>query len=367
MKVLSYEYPLYWVTLFVYLGCFFGESVPAHGKQTEKTQEQAEPFIRKARKPYLTWRISLRVDNDAFLSQTDRGYTQGLQLKFACSFWGLADAMTKGLFGNGSTQYLSSAFAILAPGQNIYTPEEHHEPTVILDDRPYAGWLYFGIEYEVQHEDWTFTAQVLLGWTGPPSLAAPVQTGFHRILKSTGGDAIDVEGWGNQLPFEFIVQTSFNYLHELAAFGRVNSGSEEHRRLDFFINPKIDLGTALTRFAVGFITRFGFITKRFFSNTELTRKTQRKWNVPTGDLYIYMRSHAIFAFHNTFVTGSLWGQSHGVPLQHFVFEGEFGVHMRFGVMFFRFGGVYRSREGVYQNASPLGHRFLRGTLGVEGW
>lgn len=330
------------------------------------SQSKSNTFVRKARKPLLNWRVSLRIDNDAFLSQTDRGYTQGLQLKVTWSKWILPELLTKALFGPENVKYLTSACGLLLPGHNIYTPEDHHEPSVILDDRPYAGWLYFGMEYEVRHEDWYFTVQVLLGWVGPPALAAPIQTGFHRFIQILGAEAIDVEGWGNQLPFEFIVQTSFDYFHELAAFGRIDSGAEEHRRLDFFINPKVELGTALTRIALGLVARLGFITKRFASNTSLTKHTKRRWDLPSGDLYIYMRTHVIFAFHNTFITGSLWGQSHGVPLQHFVFEGEFGVYMRFGAFFLRFGGVYRSREGVYINAPPVGHRFLRLLVGAEG-
>ena len=51
-------------------------------------------------------------------------------------------------------------------GQSIFTPEDITNPNLIVNDRPYAGWLYFGIGLIKRHKSgsiWVF--EVYWSWT----------------------------------------------------------------------------------------------------------------------------------------------------------------------------------------------------------
>lgn len=88
-------------------------------------------------------------------------------------------------------------------GQSVYTPGDDLRTDRILDDRPYAGWLYGGFALinerrrEPQGVDTLDTFEVNLGIVGPGAGGRVVQNRWHNLL------AVDeAKGWSNQLPNE---------------------------------------------------------------------------------------------------------------------------------------------------------------------
>jgi len=90
-------------------------------------------------------------ENDLFgipfaRNNTDRHHTQGLKFTWLARDDDLpqwarqvsADLPQLGL--SATAQNLGYVF-----GQNMYTPEDLHASALIIDDRPYAGWLYGGV------------------------------------------------------------------------------------------------------------------------------------------------------------------------------------------------------------------------------
>ena len=71
-------------------------------------------------------------------------------------------------------------------GQSIFTPEDITNPNLIVNDRPYAGWLYFGIGLIKRHKSgsvWVFdTLELDLGIVGPQAYAQNVQTWWHKNI-----------------------------------------------------------------------------------------------------------------------------------------------------------------------------------------
>jgi lipid A 3-O-deacylase len=81
-------------------------------------------------------------------------------------------------------------------GQRIYTPRrDAAEP--IPGERPYAGWLYGAWERVEASRRTRWRLRIEAGVTGPPSLAEPVQSAFHRLA----GYQKQL-GWAHQLGFE---------------------------------------------------------------------------------------------------------------------------------------------------------------------
>src|SRR5205823_10726214 len=80
-------------------------------------------------------------------------------------------------------------------GQSMFTPSDTHRPEPLLNDRPYAGWLYTGLIVQRRGlgtgEFLTLeNFQVDLGVIGPDALADNVQSWYHHHLPP---------GWKNQL------------------------------------------------------------------------------------------------------------------------------------------------------------------------
>src|SRR5213593_2452313 len=88
--------------------------------------------------------LALNVENDGILG-TDRHYTAGMHL----TYWSADNAMPRWL--RRFSDWLPAVglhpaahkFGLEA-GQEIFTPESLQTSELVVDDRPYAGWLYLG-------------------------------------------------------------------------------------------------------------------------------------------------------------------------------------------------------------------------------
>ncbi|HEX6369109.1 MAG TPA: lipid A deacylase LpxR family protein [Longimicrobium sp.] len=98
-------------------------------------------------------------------------------------------------------------------GQRIYTPRRD-APEPVPGERPYAGWLYGAWERVTTSARTRSRLRVEAGVTGPPSLAEPVQSAFHRIAGYQ-----EQIGWEHQLGFEPGVIVSWGRESRLLAVG----------------------------------------------------------------------------------------------------------------------------------------------------
>lgn len=144
-----------------------------------------------------TWNVLW--ENDAFTpGHDDRHYTNGFRLSYITGR-DRAPRWTKGLsapffLGEGS---LRSSFAL---GQNLYTPEGILEPLPVLDDRPYAGWLYGSISVLTDDGRMLDAFELRLGIVGPHAYGKEVQRWMHRQFHTPAP-----RGWDHQLADEFAV------------------------------------------------------------------------------------------------------------------------------------------------------------------
>lgn len=137
--------------------------------------------------------VTLAWENDAFAS-TDRHYTNGvriaLQLEAPAS---LAAWAARG----GRTCDWGVTF-----GQQMFTPEDISAEAPIVDDRPYAGWLYAGIVLRLRGGGaWDDpdgrpvldTFELDVGVLGAWSLAEATQRAVHDLT-----DGEEPAGWKHQ-------------------------------------------------------------------------------------------------------------------------------------------------------------------------
>jgi hypothetical protein len=141
--------------------------------------------------------------SDPLGTHQDRHYTHGTKLTWLASgddlprlTRALGKIPTRGM--NGASGNAGFTF-----GQSMFTPENILNPAPILNDRPYAGWLYAGLLFErrATHSDHLATMESFeldLGIVGHGSLADEAQKFIHSVRFPE-----DVpQGWNNQLKDE---------------------------------------------------------------------------------------------------------------------------------------------------------------------
>ncbi len=97
-------------------------------------------------------------------------------------------------------------------GQKIYTPTDIKMPSEFYEayDRPYAGWLYFGMEEEIKYFDKSSLKYgIIVGLTGENSYAEEAQNSVHKII-----GASLAEGWSTQIGTMLGVQLNIDYERE---------------------------------------------------------------------------------------------------------------------------------------------------------
>lgn len=137
----------------------------------------------------------------------DRHYTNGIQLSYANG--PLDDASIL----NAPIRWLrDSTFLFNRPsletedrlqwimlGQSIFTPEDHRTSDPSLNDRPYAGWLYTGLDFIQDSDGRQLTSLEFLGGiVGSWALGRQVQNGVHSLFNIRLA-----RGWDHQLSNEF--------------------------------------------------------------------------------------------------------------------------------------------------------------------
>lgn len=194
--------------------------------------------------------LDIQIENDALGSGDDGSYTGGFQLSYLqpdkrLTWLESAALATNLITGEGRTA-VHYTF-----GQTVFTPNDEDTAELIEDDRPYAGWLYFGagIASIVERSPDLRVLEGLelrLGVVGPSSLAESAQNEFHGLI---GAD--DTRGWNNQLKDEPGVVLT--WVRKWEHLGRFKNGME------YSWSPHVELalGNIYTYGSGGMMFRFG--------------------------------------------------------------------------------------------------------------
>lgn len=288
-----------------------------------------------------TWIV--RLDNDYFAfwrpvkERPDHDYTQGFSLTALRPF---KSRISKLLPDCDACRSWGTA----AISQEIYTPEVDAR-TPQPGQRPYAGWLAAGFGVARLGPGYTAGARIVLGVTGPPSLAEAVQVGAHRLLGYR-----EPLGWASQLPTELGVYAEY----ELSK--RIMSGSAGPVTFQL-------IGGGAAR--VGTVYVDGRASARFTAGLHPATESRTVPGSMVGgnSLFVWVAGHLDGVARNEFLQGTAFRSSTGIPIQHGVQEIELGLSARLGEVLLAGTYVRRGREYLAQTTP---HAYVRFTVALMG-
>ncbi len=227
-------------------------------------------------------------------------------------------------------------------GQNMFTPEDISREDLIREDRPYAGWLYFGVqliaprqlEPDVRQVE---TMEVNIGMVGPASLAGKTQRLIHKWIASPRPN-----GWDHQLRNE--PGLMLTYTRQWQFFGQTKSSLLERD-----VSPHIvgAIGNVYTYGGGGLLLRIGkglrndggpeTVRPSFPGFAYFAPNGRRSWYAFTG---LEVRGMV----RNIFLDGNTFTDSHRVAKKPLVLDLQVGLAFTVGRARIAFANVFRSKE-----------------------
>ncbi|MDH3219003.1 MAG: lipid A deacylase LpxR family protein [Gammaproteobacteria bacterium] len=303
---------------------------------------------------------SIQLENDLWGSNEDRFYTHGWQFSYASPEKppGYLEAISDAIpfYAKGETGY--HGFNL---GQTIFTPEDITTPSLQVDDRPYAGWLYLetfiGHRYFDRVDREKINGFILtIGIVGPASLAEGTQKLVHDLV-----DGDDPAGWDNQLENELGINGSFiQKWRHIFDF-------DERLQTEVSMHGGLTLGNVYTYAAAGIMARWGrhlkddigppSISPGFPGLPAFNPNRRANW-------YFFAAVEVRAVARNIFLDGNSNVDSHSVEKKKLVSDLQIGVAIHYGDARVSFGQTLRSREFEGQS-EPSQYGLINFTYFVE--
>ena len=258
--------------------------------------------------------FTVTLENDVFVGK-DTGYTNGFALSWAqAGFTEFSpDNLPRWLHYLGKDLYISTmpgkqravSYTI---GQLMQAPSDLTIPTLIENEAPYAGLLFWSANLHAFDERVADRLSLTLGVVGPLSGAEQTQKWVHDV---TGAD--EPKGWDNQIENEPVFQVSAERLLRLAKFH-----TDKTVGMDVIGIGNGAVGTIESYLAVGIGARLGRGLDRSFPTASFLpgRQVNPLAGSVTGGWYVFANVQGRFVANDIGINGNTFKDSHSVPLEH---------------------------------------------------
>jgi hypothetical protein len=316
----------------------------------------AEAHEKDQRKYYDTFTIYW--ENDAF-GGTDRDYTNGFKMTWSTPF---EIDKTKSHLPDWSYYFInklpfvsdpetSRAFS-LSIGQDTYTPEDVLRADLIVDDRPYAGYIYYATGFHNKTSNRKNSWEFQFGVVGPLSLAEENQNWSHDLIGSKRS-----EGWDNQLDNEI----TFEAIYE-SQWILFNSAISQSYNFDLIPHLGFRTGSITSYLNTGVEVRFGLNLPSNFGSCPIRAgcATNSAFNVvrPTHasgfrgwHLFTSIDTRAVF--HDIFLDGNNFRDSHSVDKEIWVTDFMTGIVFEFPHTIVAYSYIYRTKQFKNQDDEQI--------------
>ncbi len=283
-------------------------------------------------------RFNFYFENDVF-GNTDSAYSDGSRLSLLMyrvdgdKEW-LNIPFTEGLE--------RSHFISFSLTQQMFTPKDLDQSTLIEDDRPYAGWLYGEIGLHQSSQVHLDSLSLQVGVVGPASGMEQLQEFVH---KNIGSDI--AQGWDNQIKNELGIE--LNYQHKWRFVPKAILGVESS------VIPYVggEFGNIAIKANSGMLVRFGWNVPQDFGSSTIDEggengipvrrdclvKTARPWS-----FNFYLAGGVTAVARDLFLDGNTFQESHSVDKNSIKAYGSFGFSGRYKNFNFDYIRTYHTRQ-----------------------
>lgn len=288
---------------------------------------------------------SIQLENDVFARSGDRYYTHGTQVSYLSrvspDHWFLDIASANPLYQRGEVVNAVNHTV----GQKIFTPDDTEATSVVEDDRPYAGYLYYTISAlsriaRSEHFDHGNMFGFTVGMIGPSAMAEQMQRSYHDFT------AIDTPaGWDNQLHDELALGFSYSRIWSIVL--------PVTQYFEFGVSPHITgvVGNVYTYAAGGVMFRFGTHLRGDLSPPNISPgfpgvsffDLNEKYN-----WYLFAGHESRVVARNIFLDGNTFGDSHSVEKELLVGDYQFGVAVHVDKLRLAISNMIRTKEFTTQ-------------------
>lgn len=266
--------------------------------------------------------ISVQLENDSFSDYSDSNYTHGFELSLLRAEtppeWLSTVAGWVPFYESIGTFHLVN----YSLGQKVFTPGDKQATVVVVDDRPYAGYLFASaaVLAPISHGesyDGGNMLEVQLGVVGPSALGEATQNSTHDLLGY--GSA---QGWDNQLHDELALGVSYSRIWRI-----VHSAGEG---LEYGVNPHLTvaLGNVQTYAAAGLMFRLGDNLRRDINPPNVRPGfpgLSYFKSIDGVDWYGFAGYEARWVGRDIFLDGNTFVDSHRVEKESLVGDLQYGV------------------------------------------
>jgi hypothetical protein len=266
----------------------------------------------------------LYYENDYF-STTDKYYTQGINLEYVHP--SIGNFFTSRVLIRSRSKEAKFGISLEHEG---YTPTSIKSSEILIDDRPFAGCLFFKT-FSILNDPFRMeriSSSLSIGAIGPTTGAKEIQEGIHHVIHYT----LPI-GWKNQIRNDVILNYQVEY--ERGFFSRENY---------FLLSGKVGAraGTLNTKAYAGAIIMTGYFDNPFKNFSDRKRKTQA---------YVYAEPLLNVVGHDATLQGGLLNRTSPYTIasddiNRFVFQGNAGLVFKINTVHLEYFQSYITKEFI---------------------
>lgn len=310
--------------------------------------------------------FTLYWENDAFAG-TDRDYSNGLKLTWSTPYELDEDSRHLPDWSYPLINRLPFVkdpglhrAVSLSVGQMIFTPAETWRHDLVIDDRPYAGYLYTAGGFHNRTRNQKNSWELQIGVVGPLAFGEESQDIVHDLLGSKKS-----QGWehqlGNEIALEIIYESQARVDLTLPRQGY---------KYDLIPHWGVRIGNVQTYANIGAEIRYGWNLPLDFgscpiragcaTNSAFRRASSVDFAGTLTAWHIFAATEARLVGHDIFLDGNTFRDSHSVDREVLVGDLMAGLVLDFGKIKTVYSYLLRTKQFSSQ---PSNHRF--GSLTVS--
>jgi len=296
--------------------------------------------------------FSAQFDNDLFQG-TDQNYTSGARFSYVAPM-----APSHPLRPLARALHLAEGDLRVsyALAQKIFTPRDVSQTQPILDDEPYAGYLYvgIGIESEQRREAGRSifdSVELQVGIVGPAALGEQTQKTAHSLFGSE-----EPMGWDNQLNNEPAINLYYDRAW-VGWYGTAVGQPDSGYRMDLSPHVGAALGNVYTYAAAGATLRFGPHLPRSLGPSSIRPGPPGiDYYRPVSDMrwYLFAALDGWAYARNIFLDGNTFTDSQSVDKYPFVGELRMGIAVQYGRYRLTFSEMVGTKQFHGQESNRFG-------------